>query len=123
MPILFRRYFLFIATSLIPLSTFSLTAADFNKAIATTNQQNQPSIPQYRCPTNNSNTSLNNTPAAPTSAPLYYAPSAPASADVPVSAPANAPASPTSNNSSGIMLNSSNNSSKNTTQQPFLVTY
>jgi len=121
MPMIFRRYFLLIATSLIPLATFSLTAADFNKAIAATNQQNQPSIPQYRCPTNNSNTSLNNTPAAPNSAPMYYAP--PVSPNVPVSAPANAPAAPTSNNSSGIMLNSSNNASKNTTQQPFLVTY
>lgn len=131
-----QRCSFLIILSFIPLAIFSMTAADFNKAIAAANQQNQSSFsPQYDCPTNttapthtqganNNPTPINNTPATSSRAPIYYAPSAaPTTNNTPmVTTPA---PSPTNNNNSGIVLGSSSsgNTTKKTTPPPFLVTY
>ena len=86
--------FFLIMASVIPLTAFSLTAADFDKKIAEANQLNSLSPPSCNCPNTNTPT-YNPTPApAAPSTPLYYAPP-PINANP--AAPAAQPASPPSN--------------------------
>ena len=123
---LFRRCsFLIMTSAMLPLTVFSLSAADFNKAIAEANQKNLPASPQYNCPsvpasTHAQGNNYNNAPTATPAAPIYYAPSTPVSANPPPTTP---PAASASNNNSGIVWGSPNNATKNTTNPPLMITY
>ena len=85
--------FFLIVTSVIPLTTFSLTAADFDKKMNEANQLNSLAPPSCNCPNTNTPT-YNPTPApAAPSAPLYYAPPINANPAAPAVQPASPPSS------------------------------
>ena len=85
--------FFLIMASVIPLTAFSLTAADFDKKIAAANQMNLPSPPSCNCPNTNTPTYCPTPAAAAPSAPLYYAPPINANPAAPAVQPASPPSS------------------------------